>query len=168
MVYISAWIGSLQYALTFMPSLFIGRLFDLGYFRVPMAVASAILVAATFLIAECTEYWHFLLCQGIAIGLCAGIIFGPTISVVSHWFKRRRGMALGIVAVGSSFGGTVFPIAFNRLLPQVGFAWTMRILGFILLVCLAIPNLVRRRLPLCMVEDADVLLFRPCDDGSHP
>jgi MFS transporter, MCT family, solute carrier family 16 (monocarboxylic acid transporters), member 10 len=133
----------MQYAFTFMPSLVIGRLFDLGYFRLPMACASVILVLATFLVAECTQYWHFVLCQGIAIGFASGIIFGPTISVVSHWFKERRATALGIVACGSSIGGTIFPIAFSHLVDEVGFKWTMRILGFILLACLSIPNLVR-------------------------
>jgi MFS family permease len=77
------------------------------------------------------------------VQLACGVIFGPTISVVSHWFKKRRSTAMGIVACGSSIGGTVFPIAFRNLVDVVGFPWTMRILGFMLLALLAMPNLVR-------------------------
>ena len=58
-----------QYALVFMPGLVFGRLFDMGYLRLPVAAASVLLVLCTFLTAECTEYWHFLLCQGFGIGV---------------------------------------------------------------------------------------------------
>ena len=53
-----------------MPSLITGRLFDLGIFKLPLLAASILIVVATVLIAECTQYWHFLLCQGFAIGVC--------------------------------------------------------------------------------------------------
>lgn len=98
--------------------------------------------------------------------LSAGIIFGPSIGVLGHWFKYRRGLALGLQACGSSIGGTVFPIIVSKLIPQVGcvrglylltensipmpyrFPWTMRIIGFILIVTCTISNVfVRRRLP---------------------
>lgn len=52
-----------------------GRLFDIGIFKLPYLIASAVLVTACFLVAECKEYWHFLLCQGFAIGVCIFLIF---------------------------------------------------------------------------------------------
>ncbi|KIJ09651.1 hypothetical protein PAXINDRAFT_138798 [Paxillus involutus ATCC 200175] len=143
-----AWIGSVQYALVFLPSLIMGRLFDLGYFKIPYFVASCILVLCNFLLAECTEYWQFFLAQGLGVGICSGILFGPALGIVSHWFSKRRGLALGITAIGSSVGGTVFPVAAQNLLPQVGFKWTMRIFGFVLLLLLGVANLtIDRRLP---------------------
>ncbi|KAJ8700393.1 hypothetical protein PTI98_003422 [Pleurotus ostreatus] len=143
-----AWIGSIQYALIFLPGLVVGRLFDLGYLRSMLRIASAFLVAATFLIAQCTKYWHFLLCQGIVIGLASGICFSPSTAVLAHWFKRRRGVALGLLAVGSSVGGTLFPIVARLLITCVGFQWTMRIIGFILVCSLSFANLtIQRRLP---------------------
>lgn len=54
------------------------------------------------------------------IQIGAGGVFGPNSAVVSHWFKKRRGLAFGLVAVGSSIGGTVLPIAAKNLLPRVG------------------------------------------------
>jgi len=68
--------------------------------------------------------------------------------VVGHWFNKRRGVALGVTATGSSLGGTIFPIAARNLIGIVGFPWTMRIMGFILIFTLGISNLVlARRLP---------------------
>ncbi|KAJ3737838.1 major facilitator superfamily domain-containing protein, partial [Lentinula guzmanii] len=137
-----------QYALIFLPGLVTGRMFDIGIFRIPSAVASVILVATSILTGQCTEYWQFLLCQGIALGLACGTLFGPSMGILGHWFKKKRGLALGINACGSSLGGTVIPIATRRLLVEVGFPWTMRILGFIMLFVLAFPNLLlARRLP---------------------
>ncbi|KDR69289.1 hypothetical protein GALMADRAFT_256119 [Galerina marginata CBS 339.88] len=143
-----AWIGSIQYSLVFVPALVVGRLFDLGYFRSIFLTSSVILVVATFLVAECTKYWQFILCQGLLVGLGCGGIFGPTTAVIAHWFKKRRGLAMGLVAVGSSLGGTVLPLAAKNLLPLVGFKWTFRIIGFILLTTLGAANLLlKRRLP---------------------
>ncbi|KAF9001720.1 major facilitator superfamily domain-containing protein [Cyathus striatus] len=143
-----AWIGSFQYSLILFPALVFGRLFDLGYFRMVLLASSTILVLSTFLVAECNKYWHFLLCQGFAIGLASSGVVITIPTVVSHWFLERRGLALGFVAIGSAAGGTVIPIAAKKLLPLVGFKWTIRIIGFILTVLLAIANLVlKRRLP---------------------
>lgn len=52
-----------------MPGLATGRLFDMGYLRLPVFLASALAVICTFLTAECTEFWQFLLFQGFGIGV---------------------------------------------------------------------------------------------------
>ena len=86
----SAWIGSTQVSvpvggtsarlkltdfrqtsLVFFPALVSGRLFDTGHLHVPLFIASVNLVLCTLLIAECHEYWHFLLCQGFGVGVGA-------------------------------------------------------------------------------------------------
>jgi MFS transporter, MCT family, solute carrier family 16 (monocarboxylic acid transporters), member 10 len=120
----------------FLPGLVAGRLFDLGYFKVVQFCASLVLVSATVLIGECHAYWQLLLCQGVAIGvrpcrppnsflsdilphqLSCGCIFGPTLSCVSQWFGSRRATALGMVAVGSSIGGTLLPLTFRTLIAR--------------------------------------------------
>lgn len=101
-------------------------------------------VAATFLIAECKQLWQLILCQGFAIGGAAGFVFPPSLTVVPQWFDKRRGQAYGILAIGSAVGGTTLPIILRKLLDSVGFEWTVRILGFILLALLAVFNLLVR------------------------
>lgn len=74
-------------------------------------------------------------------------------SVIAHWFKRRRSTALGIVTFASSIGGIVFPVVFRNLLITVGFKWTMRIMASILTLAMGITNLmIRRRFPPAMVS----------------
>ena len=61
--------------------------------------------------------------------------FYPTISSISHYFDRRRGLAVGIIVAGSSAGGIVWPLSLAALFRSVGFPWAMRICGF---VCLGV------------------------------
>jgi len=53
----------------FTPGVLVGRLFDLGHFRLPYFVGSMGVVATTVLIAECKQYWQFLLVQGVLLGV---------------------------------------------------------------------------------------------------
>ncbi|KAH7099295.1 MFS general substrate transporter [Auriculariales sp. MPI-PUGE-AT-0066] len=143
-----AWIGSTQYALIFLPGLLTGPLFDMGHLKITQLFWSAILVASCFLIAECRTYWQYLLVQGFMVGISCGCLFGPSIAVLTHWFKRRRAFAFGVAAVGTSVGGTIFPILARVLERKIGFAWSLRVLGFILLVLQGISCLtMQRRLP---------------------
>ena len=69
-------------------------------------------------------------------------------STVSTWFFKRRAFAFGVMASGSSLGGVIFPIMIQRLIPEVGFGWAMRIAAFIILGLLIYANLtVKSRLP---------------------
>ena len=40
--------------------------------------------------------------------------------IIGHWSRRKRGLALGMNAIGSSMGGTIFPIAARNLIKRVG------------------------------------------------
>lgn len=59
-----------------------------------------------------------------------------------------RGNATGIACSGGSIGGIVFPLMLQKIIPEVGFAWSSRILGFIcLFLCIIANILIRSRLP---------------------
>lgn len=143
-----AWIGSTQYALAYLPSLVTGRLFDLGYFKIPFFAASCVLVACTFLIAECTQFWQLFLTQGVGLGMSCGFLFSPAIVSVSQWFSKRRGLALSTTALGAALGSIVFPVAAQKLIPLIGFRWTVRVFGLILMATMGTANIfLKRRLP---------------------
>lgn len=143
-----AWIGSTQYALACLPSLATGRMFDLGYFKIPFFAATCVLVVCTFLTAECTQFWQLFLTQGVGIGVGCGIMWNPVVVIVSHWFSKRRGLALSLTTVGTALGSIVFPIAAQNLIPSIGFKWTVRVFGLILMATLGTANvLLKRRLP---------------------
>ncbi|PIL27922.1 MFS general substrate transporter [Ganoderma sinense ZZ0214-1] len=140
-----SWIGSVQNAMMYAPGLFLGRLFDKGYLRLPVFIASAVFVACLFLTAECTQYWQFVLCQGFGMGLSSAVFFQMGEMVLTHWFKKKLGFALGCVLGGSSIGGCIFPILVKALVQRTSFQWMMRILGFVTLGLLIVTNLTMAR-----------------------
>lgn len=62
------------------------------------------------------------------------MIYVPAVSIVSRQFTTKRTVALGIAATGSAVDGVVLPITFRKLLPELGFAWTNRVIGFVILL----------------------------------
>ncbi|KAL8701586.1 MAG: hypothetical protein Q9201_004830 [Fulgogasparrea decipioides] len=63
-------------------------------------------------------------------------------------FITKRALAIGVAASGSATGGIVFPVIVQQLLPKIGFGWTVRVLGFVMLGLQALAlAFVRPRLP---------------------
>ncbi|KAF7350017.1 Mfs monocarboxylate transporter [Mycena venus] len=88
-----------------------------------------------------------MLCQGFPVGISFGLMFGTMLTVVTHWFHKRRGFALGVTCSGGALGAIVQPIILRQLIARAGFPWAMRTLGFIRLFLLVITNVcITRRL----------------------
>ncbi|KAJ5308702.1 hypothetical protein N7508_004081 [Penicillium antarcticum] len=126
-----AWIGSLQSFLLMMVGAITGPLFDAGYFRALISVAAFLMPFGLMMTSLATQYWQLILSQGICCGLAAGCLFVPSVAILPHYFKNKKGLANGLAASGSSIGGVVYPIMFDQLQNKVGFAWATRALGFV-------------------------------------
>ena len=109
-----------------------------------LIVGSFCVVFGHMMLSLCKTYWEVLLAQGFVIGIGGGCLFLPGVTVVTTYFSTRLGLALGIAASGSSTGGIIYPIMFYKLINQIGFEWSVRILGFTALVTLIIPLVVMR------------------------
>ncbi|KAL4733393.1 major facilitator superfamily domain-containing protein [Aspergillus similis] len=143
-----SWVGSIQIFLLFFIGTFSGRATDAGYFKLTLTIGAVLELFCIFMTSLCTEYWQLFLAQGVGQGIGCGLMFCPTIALTPTYFSKNRSIAIGIVASGSATGGLVFPAVVMRLLPQVGYGWTMRTLGFISLATIT-PCLVflKQRLP---------------------
>ncbi|GJJ08888.1 hypothetical protein Clacol_003108 [Clathrus columnatus] len=100
-------------------------------------------------LAQPHNYYQVFLSQGVGVGLGMGLVYIPSITLNFHYFKRRRGVAVGIASTGSAIGAICQTIGLNHLINgKVGFPWGVRIFGFIFLVLVIIGNvLMRPRLP---------------------
>ena len=139
-----SWIGSIQAFLLLEVGALTGPIYDAGYFRELLLFGSFMLVFGQMMLSLCHTYWQVLLAQAFCIGIGTGALFVPSVAILSTYFSTRIGMAIGIAAAGSSFGGVIYPIVFHNLLPKIGFAWTTRVLGFIILATMVIPCCVMR------------------------
>ncbi|KAK3361949.1 major facilitator superfamily protein [Lasiosphaeria ovina] len=91
-----------------------------------------------------TLFGLLMLLWGAVMGTGAALCCTVALSVLAHWFDRRRGLAAGIVFVGSSVGGIVFPLVLRATLEPLGWAWSMRILALVVAVLLCLGNLLIR------------------------
>lgn len=75
-----------------------------------------LLIAGTFLhvfglmmTSLSSEYYQFILAQGICSPIGACLLFFATVTSSMTWFFKWRALAFGIVAAGSSLGGVILP-----------------------------------------------------------
>ncbi|KAH4043194.1 hypothetical protein HBH98_231750 [Parastagonospora nodorum] len=73
-----------------------------------------------------------------------GCIFVPMMSLLPTYFNTRLGLAVGIASFGSSLGGFMYPIVLRTLVYEIGFAWAIRVIGFMALATLIIPCVVMK------------------------
>ncbi|KAK2836955.1 hypothetical protein FQN49_006553 [Arthroderma sp. PD_2] len=143
-----AWITSLEIFMMYLVAPACGKGFDNFGPRYLLIGGSAFHVFGLMMTSLSTEYYQFLLAQGICSPLGAGFLFYPTMNSTVTWFYKRRALAVGIVASGSSLGGIIMPIMINKLIPMVGFAWAMRTCAFLILgLCIVACSCVKARIP---------------------
>jgi MFS family permease len=124
---------------TVVSSPFIGRLVDrLGARRV--ALASIALLGALLV----SLYWltpdirHFYLVFGLMPLLGAGTSSVAYARVISRWFDRRRGLALGLTLAGVGVGAFVIPLLTNAVIQSHGWRVAYVVLG-LLSLALTLP-----------------------------
>ncbi|EXV04786.1 MFS transporter [Metarhizium robertsii] len=115
-----AWIGSAQFLVCYLVCIFTGPLLDTGHLHLLLGTGTVVTVFGLMMVSLCHSYYQFFLAQTIATGIGFGLIFLPASSVVSQWFSTRTPLAIGIAVSGSS-------------IEQIGFPWTVRIMGFMVL-----------------------------------
>lgn len=143
-----SWIGSVQILGHFAVGAFSGRALDAGYFHWVFIAGVLIECLGVFMTSLCTTYWQLFLAQGICAGLGCGLQFCPTMSLVTTYFSKNRSLAVAVVASGSASGGLIYPTIMRELFPKIGFGWTVRVMGFIMLAVGALTaSLLKPRLP---------------------
>jgi len=75
-----------------------------------------------------TALWQFTVAN-LFIGLGASATFAPLMAEASHWFVRRRGIAVGIAASGFYLSGALWPPLIERGIVQFGWHVTYIALG---------------------------------------
>ncbi|KAI0666568.1 MFS general substrate transporter [Trametes maxima] len=138
-----SWIGSINAFLVISSGLVAGRLYDRGYFYHLLYGGSLLLAFSLFMLslAKPDKYYQVFLSQGVGAGLGAGMVYIPSVAVLSQYFHKRRALAMTIVASGSSLGAIIHPIMLNNTLTKIGFGSAARanagmITGLLIIACL--------------------------------
>ena len=127
-------------------SIFAGPLLDRGHPHWLIIGGGFFVVFGLMMTSLSTKYWQLMLAQGLCIGIGMGALFIVAVAIIPGWFQKRRALATGLCATGSSVGGIIYPIVFHKLQPRLGYGWTLRIMGFIALgTCLMSLSVVKIR-----------------------
>ncbi|AZO13177.1 MFS transporter [Mesorhizobium sp. M3A.F.Ca.ET.174.01.1.1] len=123
----------------------VGRAIDRLGFWIP-ALVSAMALGAGFLLASlANSILAFTLAQGLLIGVGTSAIFGPLIADISHWFNRRRGVAVTAAASGNYLAGAVWPTVMPYLMQTEGWRFTYQAIGVVCIVTMVPLALMLRR-----------------------
>ena len=124
-----------------------GRLADRFGIVMPVILGALALAVGYGLSGISGGIGTFALAQGL-LGLGCAATFGPLMTDISHWFVRRRGIAVAIVASGNYVGGAIWPPLIQHFISTEGWRATQIWVGVICVVTLVpLSLLLRRRAP---------------------
>ena len=142
---------SMPYTLTMVGfavgNLVVGRLVDRVGITISLFGAATLTVASYGLAILSFDLWMLSLAH-LLLGLGASVGFGPLIADISHWFLKKRGIAVAIAASGNYLSGAIWPFLLADLLADSGWrAVYMALAGVEILVVIPLALLLRRKVP---------------------
>ena len=144
-----------------------GRLAD-RYGIVFPAIAGTVLLALGYLGAGYSPNIWALAAAHTVIGFGTSATFGPIVADMSHWFRKRRGVAIGIASCGNYLSGAVWPPVVQYFITSDG--WRATHIGvalFCIVTMIPLALMLRRPSPVEVIAPGvaavrrDTLGLRP-------
>ena len=143
--------ASLPYTLTMvgfaLGNYVIGRAVD--HFGITASlIVAATMTAIGFGLATLSSSLLVLSFTQFLVGFASAVGFGPLIADISHWFVRRRGIAVAIAASGNYLSGAIWPILLAEVLAESGWRTVYIVMAAVTLAAvIPLAFALRRRLP---------------------
>jgi len=104
-----AWIPSVEIFVMQFAAPFCGKVFD-GYGPRPLLLFGTVVHVFGLMMASLGKtYYQLFLAQALCSAIGAACLFYGGMNAVMTWFFKRRALATGIAASGSSLGGVIMP-----------------------------------------------------------
>lgn len=127
---ISALVGALTMGTTFFLSPVSGVLTGILGLRLTAvlggSIATAGLIISSFLTHNVDALYFT---YGIMYGMGASFAYTPSLAILGHYFKKRLGLANGIVTIGSSVFTVIMPPLMEHMLKNYGLEGLFRLLA---------------------------------------
>ena len=112
------------------------------------SILSAIGLSAGFALAPLAPSLVLFAAAQILIGFSAAATFAPLVADVSHWFVKRRGVAVAIAASGNYIAGALWPPIVDPMIREFGWRTTyLTAAAFCLATMIPLALTLRRRPP---------------------
>ena len=134
-----SWAAALGALLNGVTQPFMGYLFDRVGVRIVVIAGIVVVGASTLLMAATGSIWFLIAVFGVvsAVGQ-SGTSLTNTGAMLSKWFRRRRGLVIGLNASGMSLGGLILVPFAAYLISLIDWRLSWIVLGLMILV-LGIP-----------------------------
>jgi MFS family permease len=164
--------ASLPYTLTMLGfaggGVLMGRLADRFGIAVPMVIGTLALCLGYIATGYSQSIWQVAIAHGALIGVGCSATFGPMMAEVSHWFVRRRGIAVSIAAAGNYLAGTFWPPVIQHFIASSGWRATHIGIGILVLVTMLPLTLALRARIETHHDDAAAAARRQADMPFSP
>jgi len=153
--------ASFPYTLTMLGfalgNLLIGRAVD--RFGITSAlIGASLLIGVAYALAALSPSLGVLSALQFFVGLGAAASFGPLIADISHWFGKRRGIAIAVAASGNYLAGAIWPVLLSGVLEQQGWRAVYFYLAVIVVVgVFPLALMLRRRVPAAATAQANAV-----------
>jgi MFS family permease len=152
--------ASVPYTLTMLGFAFgtiaLGRAVDRVGIALPLLISGVCLGAGFAIAGIAPNLAVFSAAHLLVIGVGAGGGFAPMMADISHWFVRRRGLAVVVVASGNYAAGALWPLIMNWTMPLIGWRGTYLAIGiFVATIVIGASFFMRRRPSASVIAEAD-------------
>ena len=129
-----------------------GRLTDRFGPRWVLTATSLTTGVGYFCMSCMTAPWQLLVSYGLLVGLGFATHDVSTLSTISSWYPRRRGLVTGIVKTGSAVGQILVPLLVTFLVAISGWRSAFAYLGILAAILLVALSQAMKRKPLVTSE----------------
>lgn len=127
-------------------SIAMGKVADRFSIMIATITGAVLLVIGYIASSFAPSLWLFAVASGV-IGIGASAGFAPLLADISHWFTKRRGIAVTLVACGNYISGTLWPALIQHSIASSGWRTTSFAIGVLCFaVIVPLSFMLRRRI----------------------
>ena len=96
-----------------------------------MMAAGYLFLTSMLLLGTINALWQFFLVFGVMLATTQAIVFVPLIAAINGWFRRRLGLAVGLLWAAGGVGSAALAPGVASLLENVGWQGTFWVVGIL-------------------------------------
>lgn len=133
--------GSAGLGIAAVPS---GRLTEIYGHSLVCGVGGVLMCVSLLLASLATEYWELLVTQGMLFGIACAVAYFPALTILPHWFHKKKGIASGFATAGSGVGGLFLAPCTRYLISQYGTQGCLRVIAIVTGISITICAMLLR------------------------